>query len=196
MPIERGEDWGWQADESGPFPMCNDDAAVAAAIEAQTPIVRLADGDLARTLGMSAAQLARPSSWHVPIDALRVTLDDGVSQIVAAHVVVGRWFESAGWCGVLNAAFIDTRNWAPRAHPGDGFADIVTAGLSIGDRFKAQRRALTGSHVPHPDIAIRRSREATLQFDKARPVRLDGNASTRAKQVHFEVIPNAIVVAV
>lgn len=196
MPIERGEDWGWPSDSDGPFPVLDGDVSLAQAIANEVAVVRLTNGDVARTLGIANTQQLRHSGWHVPIDALQVTLDDQAPIIAAAHVVVGTWVSPHGWTAVLNAAFIGTRNWAPRAHPGDGRADIVTVRVKGSDRYKARRRAITGSHVPHPAINIRRTDKATLEFDSARPVSIDGAAAGRIRRVHFEVVSNAIVIAI
>lgn len=196
MPIERGQEWGWSSTATGEVPICANDAAVAEAVEAGVEIVRLATGDLARTLGVHARSPRLTSTWEVPVDALRVSLDEAPPIIAVAHVVVGRWIDRAGWCAVMNAAFIGVRNWAPRAHPGDGKADIVTCAVRGSDRLAARKRSMTGSHLPHPDIAIRRSESTTLEFDAPRAVRVDGQSVSRAQHIRFQVLPSAIVVAI
>lgn len=196
MPIERGQEWGWSSTTTGEIPLCSDDIALAQAVQAGVDVVRLASGDVARTLGVNATAPKLDTAWEVPVDVLRVSLDQASPIIAAAHIVIGRWTDRAGWCAVMNAAFIGARNWAPRAHPGDGRADIVTSTVRGADRFKARKRALTGAHVPHPDITIRRGESATLEFASQRAVWVDGQPRPRAKHIRFEVVPNAIVVAV
>jgi len=63
---------------------------------------------------------------------------------------------------------------APRAHPGDGYFDLVEARLSIGDRIKARRRLPTGTHVPHPSIRVRRITATEVAFGTRRSIFVDG----------------------
>lgn len=195
MPIERGQDWGWEATDASPERVCESDAELAAAIAVGVPLVRVVDGDIARTLGLARRRSSEPATWHVPLDALRMWLDDREPIVAAAHIRIGSWSSRGTRYAIMNAAFVGNQNLAPRAHPGDGFADVVTSALTGADRFKAWRRASTGTHVPHPDISIRRSRDETLHFDSPRRIHVDGHASARATRVRVEVVPRAIVVA-
>lgn len=97
---------------------------------------------------------------------------------------------------IMNAAFIGTRNIAPRAHPGDGKVDVVTMQLSPSDRFKAIRRMKTGSHLPHPDISVNRRKHGKLEFSRPRPIRIDGVAKGRASAVEYTVEADAYTIAV
>lgn len=196
MPIERGQDWGWPADDSTVSVSCASDVEVAAAITAGVELVRVVDGDLARTLGLAPDSATREPTWHVPIDAMRVWLGEEPAVIAAAHVVVGSWRARAGWCAAMNAAFIGRHNLAPRGHPGDGFADLFSSNVRGSDRVQARRRSLTGTHVPHPDITITRTRGQAMSFDRPRHVRIDGEAADRVTRLRFEVVPDAIVVAI
>ena len=96
----------------------------------------------------------------------------------------------------MNAAFVGSRNIAPRSHPGDGKAEVVRLDLELGDRLKAWKRMATGTHVPHPSIEIRKRSEGVVELDKARRVHIDGRVVGRTTSVRFAVIPAAIVVAV
>lgn len=195
MPIERGEDWGWPAPAQADPLWCADDAAVAAAIRKGAELIRIGHGDLARTLGLTSSRDRQPT-WHVPIDGLRVRLDESDAVFAAAHVVVGSWRHRSGWCAVLNAAFVGAQNLAPRGHPGDGYAELFTSTVQGRERFMAQQRSRTGTHVPHPQITIKRTRGDTITFDRPRRVSLDGQAAKRVTRLEFEVVPSAIVVAV
>ena len=46
--------------------------------------------------------------------------------------------------------------------------------MSIRDRVQASRRLATGTHIPHPRIASRRSRHETFTFDRPMGLWLDG----------------------
>lgn len=195
MPIARGEDWGWEADASGPWPTCGSDAELAAAIEAGIEIVELTGGDVARTLGITSAGPNRTAAWHAPLDALRVWVDDEQPIIAAAHVRIGSWTSRGGWQAAMNAAFVGDQNLAPRAHPGDGLADVVTMSLSGSDRYKARHRVRTGTHVPHPGIKVRRTASETLAVLPRQRVRVDHRPPVKARTVRIEVVSAAIVAA-
>jgi len=96
----------------------------------------------------------------------------------------------------MNAAFVGDRNVAPRAHPGDGVIDEVTLALPVKDRLRAWKRMVSGQHVPHPGISIRRRSEGRVCFDRALPVSVDGVACGRTRSITYQVLPSALLVAV
>ena len=130
------------------------------------------------------------------VDALEVELDDGSVHHGVAHAVIGsvRWRRGA--VAIMNAAFIGTRNIAPRAHPGDGKVDVVRLDLDLSDRIKAWKRMVTGTHVPHPDITIRQRRDGAIELDRPARVRVDGRSVGTSATVRYRVISGAVVVAV
>ncbi len=196
MPIAKGHEWG----EPGRLPpgasIAKSDAEAATFVNDPATMIGLEDGDLARTLGIHRPYDRDTPKHVVPVDALRVVLDDGSEHRCLAHVVLGDLRRQRRSVAIMNAAFIGTRNIAPRAHPGDGKADVVRLNLELGDRLKAWKRMVTGTHVPHPGIEIRQRSEGVVELERPQRVQIDGQLVGRASCVHFHVIPAAILIAV
>ena len=181
-------------------PVASSDAEVAALIEGRTDtgttrIIGLDDGDLARTLGIRKPYDRATPKQLLPVDAIEIELDDGSSRLCIAHTIVGNFLLDSQTTALMNAAFIGKRNIAPRAHPGDGLVEVVTMTLSPSDRYKAQRRMVTGSHLPHPGIKVRRLADGVLDLGRPRTVRIDGQACGRSTTIRFRVVSEAIVIA-
>jgi hypothetical protein len=200
MSVRRNQNWG----ELGKMPP---DAIVAAGDRAASllvetawnegvamPPVGLAGGDLRRALG------GRRDSRHLRddadvtgamIDAGAVTVN-GRRFAFVAHVVA----RSRSWSGpvfaVMNSEWLGDWIVAPRAHPGDGYFDLVEARLSLGDRIKARRRLPTGTHVPHPSIHVRKITTTEITFGTARAVYADGAHVGTATAMQIECHPEAL----
>lgn len=205
MPIAKGEDWGWSGRLPDGAPIATSDAEAAALIDGdivsgahvESPMtIGLSGGDMARTLGIRTPYDRSSPKHVVPVDAIQVKLDDGTAHVGLAHVVLGDLRRDRPGIALMNAAFLGPRNITPRSHPGDGKIDVVRMDLGLADRIKAWKRMTTGTHVPHPDITIRQRTEGVLEVDRARVVRVDGTSVGRSAEVHFEVIPAAILIAV
>ena len=194
MSVRRNEDWG----ELSKMP---DDAVVAAGdrevsrlIERawsdheSLPEVGLTAGDLRRALG------GRRDSRHLhdDEDVLGATIDvgsvivDGRRFAFVAHVIArSRWWSGPVFA-VMNSEWLGDWIVAPRAHPGDGYFDLVEARLSLGDRIKARRRLPTGTHVPHPSIHVRKVTETEIIFGTTRAIYVDGEHVGRAAAMQIE----------
>lgn len=195
MPIAKGEEWGQAGKLPAGAPVASSDTE-AASLVGTVEAIGLSSGDLARTLGIRSPYDPATPKHLVPIDAVRVALDEGPDHVAIAHVVIGDIRRNRQSTTIMNAAFIGVRNIAPRAHPGDGKLDVVHLDLGLGDRLKAWKRMVSGSHVPHPAIAIRKRSEGLVELDRPRRVYIDGQVVGRASTVRYSVIPAAIVVAV
>ena len=195
MPIEKGREWGGRRAFPADAPRVGTDAAAAELVTQGRRVMTVEGGDLARTLGVRSPLSRTPEMHVVEIDAIEVALDDAEARVAVAHVMVGRAPRAASWTAIMNAAFVGTRNIAPRAHPGDGKLDVVTVELDAIDRVRAWRRMPTAQHVPHPGITIRRHSDGELSFSRPQPVRIDGVRVGRAKRVRYRVLPEALEVA-
>ena len=197
MTIERGKDWGEAAAVPSDIVWADSDRAAAeiatSARRANRPIPPLAltAGDLMRTLGGRGARLREGEGTHVQVD-LGAVLIDGKLQWFLAHLVARHSWLRGRVVVAANAAFIGPWNIAPRAHPGDGRLDLLDGNPSLGDRFKARRRLVTGTHVPHPDISVRRVSATQVDFDRDTPIRLDGELVGRARSLSIRVEPDAV----
>ncbi len=216
MTIEKGGVWGepWPDDRRPrEVPEVADDAAVArlvaegradSAAAEHPPTVTPLSGDLLRTIGLDRPR--EPSQRHrYPIDLGLATLGrrPGDQEVVApfvAHLTVrNRPLTGLGpglSVAVMNAAWLGPLRLGPRAHPNDGVVDVTEGTVGLLQRREATRRAVSGSHLPHPGLATRRT--ARWQRSWARPVGiwLDGRRVGRFRSVAVEVVPDAgIVVA-
>lgn len=194
MPIRKGEDWGTSGPLPDDAPEADSDAAVAAAVRGGSTHVRPLAGDLARTIGVSPASLARPVATLLPCDLVAVELDGTAAGVAAAHVRVGRNLRRG--IAVMNAAFVGAWNVAPRAHPGDGKLDVATFALGRVDWWKARRRLPSGAHVPHPQVEIRRHESFGIELPEPAPVSIDGVAAGSARAVRCTIMPDAVILGV
>lgn len=194
--IKKGEAWGRPGELPHDAPVLDDDRALAAAVERGVPIVAVTSGDIARTLGVRQPFERVGPKQLLPIDALRLVLDDQRELTAVAWAQFGDFRRQRHAVAIMNAAFIDVRNIAPRAHPGDGKADVVRFAMAPTDRFKALRRMRTGTHVPHPDISVRQRAHDEIAMERPTTLWIDGSRVGRATTLRFEIIPAAITVAV
>ncbi len=199
MTIEKGKPWGNEIlVPSELLLLANDrdfarlDPAVLAAVTG---------GDLWRALGEPALKSAGQSAVVVPVDAFEVTVTNGETQavvIVSSSVQIGTWIPRSlakrnRYIAVSNSGILDGRNIAPRAHPNDGFADvmIVDATMPLIQRIISRRRASIGNHLPHPNISVSRSTvfEAKRE-DRHEVLRLDGRLFGEWDSISMRVLPD------
>ncbi|MFT5200765.1 MAG: diacylglycerol kinase family enzyme [Candidatus Aldehydirespiratoraceae bacterium] len=192
--VKRGQDWGDDAPVPDDALSFDNDRAAAEALgaarrrNADLPPVVLTGGDVARTLGGGRGV---PPHAHVEID-LGAVLVDGKLHWFLAHLVARQSWLRGRVVVAANAAFIGEWNIAPRAHPGDGKLDVLDGNPGLGDRVKARRRLASGTHLPHPDITVRRSE--AVQIDLSEPTRifLDGTAVGRAQSLSIRTEPGVV----
>ncbi len=157
------------------------------------PKLCLLGGDLARTLGAhnNEKRLRANNGTHLQVDLGAVLVDGRLFWFLANLVARNSW-----WHGPLviaaNAAFIGTHNVAPRAHPGDGLLDIIEGNLGFSQRVKAFRRLRSGSHIPHRDIKVRRSKATQLDLPHPMSITLDGLPHGKATRLSIRVEPAAL----
>ena len=96
----------------------------------------------------------------------------------------------------MNSEWLGDWIVAPRAHPGDGYFDLVEARLSLGDRLKARRRLPTGTHVPHPAIQVRKITKTDINFGTTRAIYVDAEPVGAATTMQIECHPEALRVYV
>ena len=174
---------------------CATDADARRAVEAArrdgraSPVLGLAGGDLARTLGGTGAL-----NVGYPVDLGQVLVDGRLHHFVASCVV-----RSRGWrrtVAVGNAQWLGSWNLWPRGHPNDGRLDLLDARLPVGDLWKVRRRLPSGSHLPHPAIQSRRIKAETVELDRPLHVWLDGEPAGEGRTFAFRCIPDALRVVV
>jgi hypothetical protein len=203
VTLEPGVPWG----EPGPLPagglVVGDDAELRAIVEthrrAEQPIppVGLLGGDLCRTLGGTGDERRLRSDRAVTLTVdIGAVLLDGTLRWFVAHLVARRSWWRGRLLAVMNAQWLGRWDVAPRAHPGDGLLDVVDADPSFEERVAARRRLPTGTHVPHPRIAVRRVSAWQTEMDPHLDVWLDGARLAPASRLSVRVEPAALTVVV
>lgn len=203
MTIEKGQPWGTTG------PLADDGIVVASDAEARAvvtaarrddrpiPELGLVGGDLCRTVGGRGDRdrLRSPEGSRLPVD-LGTALVDGRLHHFVAHLVVRRSWWRGRVVAVMNAQWIGRWDVAPRSHPDDGLLDVLDGDLGLDDRIKARARLRTGTHVPHPGIAVRRTAALQLAFERPEPVWLDGERVGSARALSIRVEPDALTCVV
>ena len=193
MTVRRAESWGEAVTDPVDAVEARSDFELADALTGDDPRpVLLRGGDLHRSLGAPAAAAA---TMRVPIDVMSVVAD-GTERIAVAHVIARREGRLGWWRGpviaVMNVDHLGDWDVAPRAHPNDGWLDVieVSASMSWRSRWQAWRRLRTGSHVPHPHITARRVRTETFTFGSPLRVWVDGVDSGTVRSLRVAVEPD------
>ena len=134
-------------------------------------------GSIAQSLGISSGRIQDPEPNQqmtlVNIDLLQIdyrttTLlnananakSSTTSRIVVAGSIAIQHRTLLSTCLILsNSGLLRSRDVLPRAHPNDGFVDVleVDPKISIRQRAIAWRRSAIGSHLPHPSFRVSRS---------------------------------------
>lgn len=201
MTVRRNEDWGETAEMPAGIEWFSSDRAAAETLSSARrankplPQIGLIGGDLHRTLGGTRSSPAGPgtSATRLSID-LGAALLDGRIHWFLAHLVARRSWLRGQVIIAANAAYLGRWNIAPKAHPGDGRLDTLETDLGFNDRLKARSRLPLGTHVPHPDIVMRRSKASQWEFSRPMPVYLDGTRVASASSLSVRLEPDAVEV--
>jgi len=134
-------------------------------------------GSIAQSLGISSGRIQDPEPNQqmtlVNIDLLQIDYrtttslnananakSSTTSRIVVAGSIAIQHRTLLSTCLILsNSGLLRGRDVLPRAHPNDGFVDVleVDPKISIRQRAIAWRRSAIGSHLPHPSFRVSRS---------------------------------------
>ena len=202
MTIAKGQPWGSPGALGVRAPVVHGDRELSRLLEDESgrldiTEVGLLGGDLCKTVGGRGDQtrLRTPEAMRLPIDVGLCWLD-GVEHRFVAHLVARRSWWRGRVVAVMNAQWIGQWDVAPRSHPNDGLLDVFDGDMALDDRFKARRRLVTGTHVPHPRITQSRVAEVNLTFDSPQDVWLDGERVGRATEVVARAQPDALTIVV
>ena len=134
----------------------------------------LTNGSIAQSLGISSEiniddPLHDQQMTLVNIDLLQIDYrttassnanSSNSSRVVVAGTLAIQHRTQLSTCLILsNSGILHARDVLPRAHPNDGFVDVLEVDPKISTRQRAiaWHRSATGSHLPHPDIRVSRS---------------------------------------
>jgi len=141
--------------------------------ERDTPCT-VVHGGIAQSLGITG-YLKRDVTSHashldhkmtrVDIDLLQIdyrTVDsgeEGFRLVVAGTLSLQHRTPLSTFLILSNSGYWRERDLLPRAHPNDGFVDVleVDPNITVRQRTLAWRRSKTGSHLPHPHLRVRRT---------------------------------------
>lgn len=196
VAIEKGAEWGTAGSFPDGGPVASNDSEAADFVREGARIIGLSGGDLGRTLGVRAPFDPTGAKQLLPVDVIEVELDNGTHYVGIAHVLVGRLHREREVTALMNAAFYGPLNIAPRAHPGDGKLDVVTMNLRLSDRIKARRRMVSGAHLPHPDIKVRRVEQGEVRYERPRQIRIDGALVGRSSTVRYRLESGSVTIAI
>lgn len=209
MTIRKGETWGEPAGIERPSEFVSSDSELAAVLQgyrnSQTvaPLIGLLGGSLHRTLGApqrDEAALRAGQGYIYPIDVGILGFNDAQGAnhevVFVAHLLALTDPRSRLWKGrtvlAMNAAFLDNLNLAPKSHPNDGRLDVTDGQLNRSQRKQALRRAVSGSHLPHPALIEQRvSTRLEIRGDTEFRFLADGRRSGAARQFSITCIPDA-----
>lgn len=203
MTIRKGGVWGAPGvlEDSGVLVHTDTEAAAllaaARARGAAMPTLGLLGGDLCATMGGSgsAERLRSGHARRYPVD-LGVAVADGTEHLFVAHVFVRRPWWRGRILAVMNAQFLNGWDLGPKSHPNDGLLDVSDADLGYADKLKARKRARTGTHLPHPQITVRRVRDAAFTFDPPGRLFVDGEPRGRVRHLEVAVEPDAFTAVI
>jgi hypothetical protein len=213
VTIRKGEAWGAPGSLPADAPVAEDDAQAAAELQRRwgvdgaaptdPPHIGLLGGDLHRTVGEphhDEHDLRSGQGMCLPMDAATVRLDGGAPQVFVAQLIATADRRGRLWHGrtitVVNGSFAGPYDLGPRAHPNDGRLDLVDGELPPRQRRMGRRRALTGSHLPHPDLTERRTAHHVVESDRVLHVRLDDVDVGVARRLEITCHPDAWIAVV
>jgi hypothetical protein len=201
MTIAKGTNWGTIAPFPDGAPTASTNAELRRLVESGARLVGLLGGDLHRTAGGLAAggRLLRndPDNLpaHLSVDVVDISVDGRSAGSFAAHLI-GHDVRWTRVIAAMNADFWRRYQLGPHAHPNDGVIDVYDARFSVADLMRVQARARSGTHVPHPAIALTRAASVTLTLDRRVRLRADDLPVPRGHLLDLTVRPDALTVVV
>lgn len=207
MVIGKGQPWGAElasvagvetaasdADLARRVVECSASSRSDTANVASGPMLRVEAGDLLQTVGGNVAEGGQHQ--QLPMDLGMVCVDDGAEVPFVSSVIIRGRFWSGECAAIMNGAWLSDWYLGPRAHPNDGLLDITVGSLSLADRVQARKRALSGMHLPHPGLRVRRVQRWEHEFATPRRAWVDGKFVGQCRSVSVRLEPDAFVLAV
>lgn len=149
-------------------------------------------------LGLTDEQ--RADRIKIPIDvfSVEVTFLSGTKRFIAIDSVrISRGLLRREIIHITNTGFWSGKHIATRAHPNDGFLDIVRVDqrMSLVQRVLAFRRLKWGTHIPHQHLSV--TQDSSFSWTgTTRTVVIDGTRHQRVIGLHVIVLPDAVTLYV
>ena len=121
-------------------------------------------GDVQRDLTSHATHLDQQMT-RVDLDLLQIDYrtvasgENSLQIVVAGTLSLQLRTPLSTFLILTNSGYWRERDLLPRAHPNDGFVDVleVDPNITARQRALAWRRSKTGSHLPHPHLRVSRT---------------------------------------
>ena len=129
-------------------------------------------GSIAQSLGIRSQHAhvsthSDPQMTKVEIDLLQIEYrterpkDPVLHLVVAGSLSIQHRSPLSTFLILSNSGIFRGRDMLPRAHPNDGFVDVlaIDRNINLRQRALAWHRSKTGSHLPHPQLRVSRAVE-------------------------------------
>ena len=210
MTIRPGSLWGERLGAVPGIAVAADDATAAAVLApgaAPDPgtagpaapsaphRVALTGGSMWSFLGGATAvgRWRTDDAHHHPVDLLEVEIGTTTAWVLATLHARRRGRPVAI---VGNVGHWHRYRALPRAHPGDGLVDAIWGDLGWSDLLVVGRRAVTGTHLPHPAITERRAALVVVELERSAVWFADGRRLANGPTARITVHPDAGIVVV
>ena len=206
MTIRKYSDYGVPVPRPSKLIVLDNDLSIANHFTAHQHLEpsTVSKGSIAQSLGISR-RLTQPDSdsnqqmTRVQIDLLqinyktRVSDDLSLSLIVAGTLAIQQHSVLSTRLILSNSGILQGRDVLPRAHPNDGFVDVleIDPEISMRQRVTAWRRSFSGSHLPHPRLRVSRAIDFEWSGHPSKMV-ADGVAYKGVVWLQCTVIPDAM----
>lgn len=196
MTIRIGEEWG-EAVDSVPegTRTAYTDHDVARALDDQHPVL-VRGGTLHRTLG---SPIGNAATRRLPIDLLQMVdiSSDTRMAVSVANISLSLRGPFGRWRGRIIVA-TNCGEYAgvipcPRAHPNDGTFDVleVDASMTRFQRRLAWKKAISGSHLPHPSLSVWSGERFRLTIRPNERIIVDGIDLNSTGHVELRIVADA-----
>lgn len=219
--MRPGEEWGSGTDDPPDLEVTGTDALLAKAVGAAPPgaLIRFrpaaGGSDLARAVGLdSGAQPEEGGRIALPLDGLRLHPPaPGNTELAVNGIVIGvppdrlrAWHRpaeidltidgqpvqaTATTVAIMIGQYLRGADLSPRGHPGDGVAELQLYNLRPVQRKAMRARLALGTHLPHPDITVRRARRVSIRLSRPADLEVDGRAAGTTTALEVVVVPGA-----
>ena len=189
--------WSREVRRPRDLKIAESDKQIAELYEARESMIGITGGNLFTSLGGNTAldyPMGSPvTSCSIDIGCLSI---DHESFYFASSLLILNLLRPWASTAIVNTQVINGYRYAPKAHPGDGFLEEIDSNLVIRQAVLAKKKLLTGDHLPHPQLRLKKGRTFAYNFTKAKNLILDNKSIGRHKAFSVEVFPHAIQVIV
>lgn len=207
MTIRRNQPWGATAVLPDGAPIAGSNAELRRLVtcqragDAPAMPIGVVGGDLWHVVGAPAGGVDRLRSQHArtaPIDLVEVAADGETHWACIGVVARNSWWHGPA-VAAMSVEMLGRWRLAPAAHPNDGRLHVLSTGggqphLSVAQRVLARRRLRSGTHLPHPAIAVRRAESSAHRFDRPLGLWLDGERAGRCRELTLAILPDAALI--